>query len=232
MKRFLVLGLVAALVMGFMGPADAKKKKKKKPPAVTAPASVDQKFYLRRSACDAEPASTSLSLKDGEDVACWWSDAGILYEALETAFRPIVPEAADVVWQSYPAVDGLPLTIDASRPVTGEITLYNGSCIEDPVCSPVSLTAGQAKLKVVLLGTTGGTESELGSFEESFIITPGSTHTSKIEIKLDPSVNGTVLETFRVKIFHGGAAYGPGGIEYEAPASFMMMPSFVNTSPV
>ncbi len=232
MKKLIVFGLVATLALAVLAPAEARKRKKKKPPVVTAPVSVDQKFFLRRSACDAEPASTSLSLADGEDVACWWSDAGVLYEAFEMIFRPLIPDVAEVFWQSYAAADGLPLELDASKPVTGELTLYNGSCIEDPVCSPVSLTAGQATVRVVLLGTTGGTETELGRFEESFLMTPGSTHTSKIEIELDPSVAGTILETFRLKIFHGGVAYGPGGIEYEEPPAFLMMPSFVTASPV
>jgi hypothetical protein len=228
-KKLLVLVLMGGLLFGLLGPAEAKKRKKK-PPVVAAPVAIDQKFFLRRSACDSDPASTSLSLQDGEDVACWWQDAGVLYEAIETIFRPLVPEAADVVWQSFPAVDGLPLTLDTTKPVTGEMTVYSGTCIEDPVCGPVGLTAGQATLKVVLLGTTGGTETELGSFEESFLMTPGSTHTSKIEIALDPSLHQTALESFRLKVFHGGLSYGPGAIEYEDPASFLMMPSFVTPS--
>ncbi|HET7482507.1 MAG TPA: hypothetical protein VFK89_06550 [Actinomycetota bacterium] len=224
MKKILVVALAATLVLGALAPAQAKKKKKHRKPTVT---SVDQKFFMRRDDCGGDADNTRLSLLDGPDTACWFVDAGIAYEAIDQAAGAGAPFDSSVLWEQYPAADGVPLTLDTSRPITGEITLYGGDCVQDPACSPAGLTAGQATFRVRVIGTVAGEDKELGTFEDTFTSTPGSTHTSKVSIQVDPSFDKVTFEALRLEVFKGGEAYGPGGIEYDSPASFLAIPSWI-----
>lgn len=222
-KRVVIAGLILSLVAGaFAAPAVAAKKKKKKKPAVVQ---VDQKYYMRRDACGTDADNPRLSLLDGPDGACWFSDAGILYELIATAAENGAPLDASILWEPYPAEDGVPFVLDAAKPITGEITLYGGDCVIDPACSPVGLSAGEATFRIRVVATIAGEDKELGTHEETFTTTPGSTHTVKMEVKVDPELQGALVEDFRVEVFRGGTAYGPGGIEYDEPASFVTVPT-------
>ena len=227
MKKTIVIALIAALIGSAfaMAPAAAKKKKKKK--KKVAIVQVDQKFFLRRDACGTDADNTRLSLQDGADAGCWFVDSGIAYEAIYQAAANGAPLTSDPLWEPYPAADGVPLVLDAAKPLTGEVTFYGGSCVVDPACSPAGLAAGQATVRIRAIATIAGEDKELGTFEESFAITPGSTHTSEIEMEMDPSLQGVTLEGVRIEIFKGGAAYGPGGVEYDDPASFVTIPALV-----
>ena len=227
MKKAIVIALTAALVGSAFAAAPAVAKKKKKKPKKPAVVQVDQKFFLRRDGCGTDADNTRLSLEDGADTGCWYVDAGILYELIAQAAANGAPFNPDVLWEPYPADSGVPLTLDASKPIGGEITFYGGQCVVDPVCSPVGISAGQATVRIRAIATIAGEDVELGTFEDSFTAVPGSTHTSKVEIAIDPALNGVSIEALRIEIFKGGAAYGPGGVEYDEPASFITVPAFV-----
>lgn len=223
MKRVVIAGLILSLVAGaFAAPAVAGKKKKKKPAVVQ----VDQKYYMRRDACGSDAGdNTRLSVTDGTDTACWFTDAGLIYELLEQAAQNGAPYDSSILWEQYPAEDGVPLVLDAAKPISGEIHLYGGDCVVDPACSPVGLSAGEATFRIRAVATIAGEDKELGMYEETFTATPGSTYTIKPEIKIDPALQGALVEGFRIDVFRGGAAYGPGGIEYDDPASFITVPT-------
>lgn len=229
MKKILIVGLSLALVAGaLIAPADAKKKKKKKkPPVATAPVQVDQKFYLRRDACNTENDNTHLSLTDSTDQACWASDAGVLYSVIKQVDEAGGPFNSGVLWEPYPAADGVPLTLDATKPITGEITLYGGQCLTTAACAPASVTAGEATVSYRLFGEINGEEVELGTYDDTFQTTPGENHTSNLEITVDPALDKAVVTALRFEVFKGGTAYGPGGIEYDDPASFLTIPALV-----
>jgi hypothetical protein len=156
---------------------------------------------------------------DGADVACASIDAGILYD--------VVAELGTEIWTGFPAVDGLPLTLDATQPLTGEITLYGADCVVTGVCSPAGVSAGNAVFKVRVIGETGGEEHELGAFEETFTTLPGDPHTSTISIELDPAFDKQVFDAIRIETYQGGQAIGPHGISYDDPASFVVVPAWV-----
>jgi hypothetical protein len=223
MKKALVLALVATLVAGaLVAPATAKKKKGKKPVV----SQLDQRYYLRRDGCGSDNDNTRLSTTDGPDVGCWYSDSGILYDVVTELFAA-AGEDIDLS-EAYPAADGLPLKLDATKPITGELVLYGGDCIDDPLpCSPIGITAGQARFEVKVYATIGGEEKEIGTFTDEFTATPGSTHTTKLSVPIDGALNGATVEAFRITVYRGGTAYGPGGISYDDPASFVSVPTLV-----
>lgn len=225
MKRVVIAGLVLSLIAGaFAMPATAAKKKKKKKPTVTQ---VDQTYYMRRATCGADDDMTRLSTLDDADASCWYFDAGILYELIERAAQNGAPFNSSVLWEPYPAEDGVPFVLDTAKPITGEITLYGGDCVQEPACSPAGIAAGQATFRVRFVATIAGEDKELGVYEDTFMATPGSTHTSQVELAVDPEFQGALLEGLRIEVFRGGIAYGPGGIEYEDPASFITVPTLV-----
>ena len=218
MKRLIVIGLVATLAVGMFGTAEAAKKKKKKKAPV--PVAVDQKFYLHDTSCD-DP--NTMSLTDHPDNSCWYVDSGVLYDVVAGAGL-LGPED---LGQSWTASEGVPLTLDATKPITGEISTSSGQCLVDGGCSPAGLGAGLATLDVFVFGDVNGAETELGTFTETYPVAPGQTHTSKIEIKLDPALDKAQLGSLRVLTYLHGAAVGHGVIELENPASFVTVPSFV-----
>lgn len=221
MRRMIVLALVVGLVGGSLAvPATAKKKKKKKLVAV------DQTYYLRRDACGTASDNPRLSIEDGTDGSCWAINWGAASDATGEAGDAGAPVGA--AWESYSAADGVPFILDATQPITGEITLYGGSCATADACAPQGgLAAGNPTFKVIVFGETGGEEQELGQFEESFEVTPDSpTHTSSVSVDIDPSFNKQAFTAFRIEVVVGGQAVGPGGIEYDDPASFITVPTW------
>lgn len=87
------------------------------------------------------------------------------------------------------------------------------------------LAAGTATFKVAVFGESEGEEVPLGDFEESFDVTPAEhVHTSSFSIDLDPTLDGSGFDAFWIEIYRGGQSIGPGGIEYDDPASFVTVP--------
>lgn len=121
MRRTLCWLLALALLTGgVIGPAAAEKKKKKKKPVMLA---VDQAYFLRRDACGQGSADNPrLSIADGPDQACAWVDTGIFAEVYEET------DTLDP-WETFSAIDGTPLVLNATEPITGEITLYGLDCV-------------------------------------------------------------------------------------------------------
>ncbi len=214
MRKLIVLGLVAGLLVGSIGFADAAKKKK---------TAVPHKLFLRDDdGCAGPPYGGYLSTADGEDEGCWFVDSGIAYDVVvQTGLL-----SEEQLSSTFTARDGLPFILDASKPLVAEISTTSGSCVEEGVCSPAQLGAGQATLKVRVLGFVAGAEQELGNFSESFIVTPGSGHTSVFEAKLDSSLNNKKVESLRVLVYLAGAAVGHGIIELDNPPSFVTFGAF------
>lgn len=223
MKKLITLALVGLLALCLVGPATAAKKKPKKKPKVPVVASVDQKFFLRRDACASDADNTRLSLEDGPDGACSWDDGGALHEVYRESGL-VDPTTI------FAAENGLPLTLDASKHVTGEITLYHDvTCIVAGACTPTPINVGEAHFTARVVATVGGEDKEIGVVDEEFTTTPGATHVVKIDLAIDPALNGVTIDGFRLETFHGGQSIGPAGISYDDPASFLMVPALVSS---
>lgn len=218
MKRTALIALlIVGLVAGsLVAPAAAKKKKKKKP----VPVSVDQNFYLRDlDGC--ETAQNHLSVTDAADSGCWYVDTFVYDAFVETGLLT----AADL-GQTWTTMDGTPFKFDPSKPITGEISTSSGACLVDGGCSPAMVGAGQATLDVVVSATIDGEAKEIGAFSESFVVVPGSPHTSKLEIPVDAALAGQQVDSLSVLTYLHGPAVGHGIIEVSDPSSFITVPSF------
>ena len=133
--------------------------------AFDAPVATTRQYYFRRDACgNAADANRRLSVvKGGEDIGCG---------GLTSAAQPLV----DV----YPAVDGVPVTLDPTRDAT--VKVVAGAWL-----AGAGGGAGQEKVDAVLTGVTAdGDTVTIGSGTDTVLVTPNMdvvTHT--ITVPLD-----------------------------------------------
>ncbi|MEA2452647.1 MAG: hypothetical protein QOG04_1357 [Actinomycetota bacterium] len=199
MKRFLVLALSASLVLGVIGVAEAKKKKPK------APVPVSLQFFLR---ADADCVAPTLSLTDGEDGDCIYGDGGLNDLYLQSgALDPVM---------HYVASDGLPLTLDAGRHITGTIGLrgWNGAGV------------GSAQVDIVLFGTIAGEEVELGSYQETYTAGPQEVKAIALDLVIDPKFAGAIVSALKLDVYSHGQTAGGRGVEHDEPISSITIPAF------
>jgi hypothetical protein len=214
-RRILVVGLILGLLAGALAmPAQAKKKKKKpKPPALVQ---VDQQMFLRGDACAAE--ARGLSITDAPDAECIYTRSGLLYDAGEGLPAPV---GADP-WQTWPAVDGVPLKLDATKPITGEIYVEG---LFPLVGDYPGISAGQVSVTVKVIGETGGEEKVLGEFVDQYTAVPGAApHATMVEITPDAALNGLDFTSLTLHTRIGGPSVGHGVYKLDNPSSFIKVP--------
>lgn len=224
MRAIVVLAVIGCLVGGLLAPAEAAKRKKKKPPALVQ---VDQKMFLGADGACGGDLRRSISLADGQDLECWYVRAGALHDQASTAPAPVGQEP----WIDWAASDGIPLKLDASKPITGEIST-GGACglLTNVPCLPVGASAGQVKIMVKFVGVTGGQEVTLGEQVDEFAATPGPHHTTKVDIALDPALQGAEFTEITLWTRIGGASAGHGVYKLVDPSSFVTIPVLTTAS--
>jgi hypothetical protein len=136
MKKTLTVALALGLVVGaLVAPVEAKKKKAK--PPVLQPAEL--KYFLHWEADGSTPEGCTktphMDLKDTEgDTTCSF--------AFQIAQEAFAAAGQDLLRYSYPATEGVPFVLDASRHLTGQIALRG--------------TVTKATVEVVLTGVVNG----------------------------------------------------------------------------
>lgn len=224
MKRVFAVSLMAAVVAtSLLAPAEAAKKKKKpKPPALVQ---VDQKMFLRGDACAAD--ARALSVADAEDDdTCAYLKGGVLNDVVPdgTGAGPLATPA----WQTWPATDGVPMTLDATKHATGEI--YTAGLFPLVGDYP-GLAAGNVTLSVKLVGETGGEEKVIGEFSEEWLATPGdSIHTTVVDITPDAALNGLQFTSLTLHTKLGGNSVGQVFYKLSQPSSFVSIPTLAPAS--
>ncbi len=215
MKKTLITALVLGLVVGSLAlPAEAKKKKKK-PVPVQTPAT----FYLRQvegTACGDEGAYF-LSRTDAPDTG----------SACGSAYYGIPNDAADLAEPTvYPATDGIPFTLDATKEITGLIGVKSrtglvGNPVDgSTVRSPVAYGAGNTTLNVTISGTTGGEVKQIGTAAVDYAVVPG-TDLYEGEFTIQPlaDLDKAVFTTLDISLYNSGDSVFHGFYTTDDPAS-------------
>jgi hypothetical protein len=221
MKRaFAVSLMVAVVATSLLGPAEAAKKKKPKPPAPPAPVQVDATYFLRRDGDTCEDASLFLSLVDAEDVdpgSCGNWTFGVLAPHLETLPMNYATRG----------VDGVPVTLDATKEITGLIGVKSTTSV--PVANqslPIRWGVGKTTLNVELIGVTADGEKTIGTAAVDYDVTPGDAN-QKFEVeftmKPDAALDKMVFTALTLRLHNSGNSVGHGFYTTDNPASFFKM---------
>jgi hypothetical protein len=176
--------------------------------AFTPSVSAGTTYYLRRDGCGTTNDNPHLSTTNGTDAG---DGCGLIFSAVGAG-----SEVDHGAFVDYPASDGLPLTIDSSREVTGVITLAG---IE-------SASAGLATVDVSLEGLLNGNGIAVGSDSEQVLLVPGQS-SYPVAFHLSPSalVDKADLAGLDLRIYVHGA-YINSGFIMNSGASSLSVPTW------
>jgi hypothetical protein len=218
MKRaFAVSLMVAVVATSLLGPAEAAKKKKPRKPPAPAPVQVDQTFFLRRDGADCnDPAALYLSLVDAEDIdsgSCGDGFYGALGEPLGAQSRTYASRDAD----------GVPVTLDATKDITGMIGVKSQSLEGQPVRTGVGTTT----LNVEITGVTNGETKTIGTAEVEYDVTPSpdaaQIYEVEFTVKPDAALDKAVFTSVSITLFNSGNSLRHGFYTTDNPASYFKM---------
>jgi hypothetical protein len=148
-------------------------------------------------------------LDEPGDGTCGGAENGTVNGVSQAAGQPM----ASQVWAAY---DGLPLTLDAAKPVTGK--LY--------VVSWIGPSAGPATVDVAIETTVGGKTVQVGSATVDYLVVPGLGATEvAFEIDVPDALNRKKITGLRMTTTSRGFAPLQGYYEMESPASFITIPA-------
>jgi hypothetical protein len=189
MRRILVGFIVVGLIGGMALQAEAGKKKKKKPRPAPAPVAVDVTFYLN-GGCGQDEVLVLNTTNTPSDSGC----GNVFYGALGEATLATPQEAV--------AAQGVPLTLDASKHLTGVVTVTSFTFNE---LGPDVIGIGQTTLKATLTATSGGEEIVVGEISETYTVTPAQQHYPiEFDVELDPALNLKVLDSLTLSLMNEG----------------------------
>src|SRR5438876_7419091 len=164
------------------------------------------RFFLRRDGCGTSNDNPHLSVTSGTDGG---DGCGLIFNAVAGPGGD-VDQAAFV---DFPATDGMPLALDATRAITGAIAL-------------TGLEIGLAQVDVTLEALVHGEAVTIGSDSESALLDPTANDTP-IPFRIQPSatLDGSDLQALDLRVhIHGPNIYS-GFISLNGN-SYVHMPSY------
>src|SRR4051794_4180819 len=169
-------------------------------------------FYLRRDGCGTASDNPHLSVSSGIDAG---DGCGLILT--------VVGAGGDVdqgAFVDYPSQDGMPLTLDASRTVTGTIDLRS-IALQDQ-----GIAAGLITVDVTMEGLANGNGVPIGSDSESVLATPTATdYPVAFTIHPNGALDKADLSGVDLRIhIHGPYAFS--GFVGNSGSSFVTLPSY------
>ena len=125
------------------------------------PAATSTRFYLRRDGCGTPSDNPHLSVVSGTDAG---DGCGLTVGVVGAGST-----ADQGAFVDFPSTDGMPVTLDASRAITGVVDLENLSV------DATGVSAGEVTVEVTLEGLDHGNGVSLGSDAQTVLVTPGQT---------------------------------------------------------
>jgi hypothetical protein len=185
-----------------------------------AAGTTELKFFLGSTGCSAADVNFDfLTVTDADDaVECNYTGSGIRNEiggqtgtvGAQGQNAVADRETATRYWDS---IDGGSVALDASRPVTGSLFTMGASCVNATVpCTPVGISVGNVTLEIELVGYVGETETKLGAQTDSFQVSPGAPHETKINIQPEASLSKT-FDRIELRTWNHGQSAGHGMVK-------------------
>lgn len=217
MRRTVVSMLVIALAAGaLVAPAEAAKKKKKKAPALIQS---EVKYFLHWPSDGATPEGcagvTNMSIEDtAGDTTCSY--------VFQVAQEALAAAGEDLLAYTYPAADGVPFILDASRKLTGEIVLRGTITANSYV--QLSLTgtvdAAPATLAEGDTATANGALSNSAQGQQL----PGPAAVIPVDLEIDSALDKKQVTALMLTVTIRGIHRG--GVDYEVTPSNIIIPSW------
>lgn len=162
------------------------------------------RFYLRRDGCGTSNDDPHLSVTSGTDAG---DGCGLILNAVGP-----VGDVDQSSFTDYPASDGMPLALDGTKPIDGQISLTGAQ-------------VGLAEVSVTLDALVGGNPVEIGSGTGSAVLDPtGASTPVPFTIQPNASLDGSDLQALDLRVtIHGPNVYS--GFVALSGASWVDMPS-------
>jgi len=162
-------------------------------------------FYLRRDGCGTSNDNPHLSVTTGTDAG---DGCGLIVDAIGPAGD--VDQSAFI---DFPASDGMPLALDGTRAVDGQISLTGAQ-------------VGLAEVDVTLAALVNGQAVTIGSGTGSAVLDPtGASTPVPFTIDANPTLDGSDLQALDLRVhIHGPNVYS-GFISLNG-SSWVDLPSY------
>src|SRR5579862_611863 len=164
------------------------------------------RFYLRRDACGTSNDNPHLSTASGTDGG---DGCGLIVNSV-VGLGGTADQAAFI---DFPATDGMPLALDASREVSGVIDIEGTA-------------AGLSQVDVSLEALVGGQAVDIGSASESTVLDPTASD-NRVPFTIQPAAGlaGADLQALDLRVHIQGPNIDAGFIGLSGK-SYVDMPSF------
>jgi hypothetical protein len=170
------------------------------------PAAISTRFYLRRDGCGTSSDNPHLSVTNGTDAG----DGCGLVLTSGTGLGGTVDQGASV---DYPSTDGMPLTLDGSRDVTGTIDVDNTG-------------GGLVTVSVDLEALVNGAGVDVGTDSESVVANPTQTDVPvQFTIHPDGALDQAGLSGLDLRV-HVSGPYVASGYIANSGKSFVDVPGW------
>lgn len=187
------------------------------------------KLFLTSTGCPAgtDNVDTLVTTDSDSGVECFYTASGVRNEiGSQAGPTPVTPnrEGGTRYWD---AAGGVPLTLDATRPITGEIFTSGAQRVVGGTPeSPVGFSAGQVILDINLVGTSGGKEVEIAALTDTFNVVPGAPHKTELKLTPDASLGGLIFETIELRTWIHEMSAGHGVVKTNGDfSSFISIPT-------
>ena len=163
------------------------------------------RFYLRRDGCGTANDNPHLSVTSGTDAG---DGCGLILNAVGP-----VGDVDQSSFIDFPASDGMPLALDGTQPIAGQISLTGAQ-------------VGLAEVDVTLDALVGGNAVEIGSATGSAVLDPtGASTPVPFTIQPSTSLDGSDVQALDLRVhIHGPNVYS--GFVALSGASWLDMPSY------
>jgi hypothetical protein len=181
--------------------------------AFATPAQQTTRFYLRRDGCGTSNDNPHLSVISGTDAG---DGCGLVLTIVGVGGTADQGASVD-----YPSTDGMPLTLDGSRSVTGTIDLES-IAITDPVAAGTGLLTVSLDLEALY----GGNGVDIGSDSQTVLVTPTQTsYPVAFTIRPNGSLDKADLSGIDLRV-HVSGPYAFSGFIGNSGKSWVDMPSW------
>ena len=209
-RQLVALALVAGLATSSLTVADAATRKKRK---VVKFVPGESTFYLSHtpdSTCGDE-GSIFLSTTATEGTSsCGHLFYGVIREVLIQTGQEGALDAAELSPHAvtYPASDGVPFLIDASKEISGEVVVKSRSASVQG--QSLSAGAGESELVAVLTGTAKGEPVTIAETSVEYTVEPNSTPTVEFTLEPDAALSKTKFTSLELTLSNRGASVAHG----------------------